>query len=326
MSVMNLKNKFFKLVQQSENILISAHINPDGDAIGSSFGLALVLRELGKNVKIIKNDEYPKYLDFLYRDDLYFNDDFKEIDLFISLDSADIGRIGESVEYFDKAKNTICIDHHITNEGYADLDIILEASSTCEILAHMFIEYDVYIPEDAATFFYLGILTDTGRFNYESSTSQTLRVAASLLDINANKKLVHENLFERMDPNLLIFQSDMIKKATKIGNNIILVAVKQDDIDKYGYTFDDAEGLVSLLRTIDGIEVACIVKEYEKDEQKLSFRSQSIVDVSKIAKELGGGGHVRASGATVNGTSDEVFKLVKERLEKLYEDGNISSK
>ena len=192
---MNVKNNFFKLVQQSNNILISAHVNPDGDAIGSSFGLALVLQSLGKNAKIIRNDHYPTNLEFLKREDLYFNDDFDDIDLFIAVDSADIKRIGISKTYFDKAKSTVCIDHHITNEGYADINIILRSSSTCEMLAEMLIDYDVYIPQDAATYFYLGILTDTFRFSYVSANSTTLRVAANLLDINADKNLIHENLY-----------------------------------------------------------------------------------------------------------------------------------
>ena len=321
-----MKNNFLKSVQQSNNILISAHINPDGDSIGSSFGLALVLKHLGKNVKIIKNDDYPKYLDFLYREDLYLNSDMDEIDLFIALDSASIDRLGDSIKYFNKAKNTVCIDHHITNTGYAEMNLVIQSSSTCEILAYMLIENNIYIPEDAATYFYLGILTDTGRFNYQTSNSQTLRVAANLLDINADKNLIHDNLYERMDASIIIFQSDMLKKATHIGDKVILVDIKKTDIEKYGYTFDDVEGIVSLLRTIDGIEVACIVKEYEDDEQKLSFRSHNIIDVSEIAKEFGGGGHIRASGATVKGTNDEVFKLVQKRLEKLYEDGNLNSK
>ena len=321
-----MKNNFLRLVQQANNIVISAHINPDGDAIGSSFGLALVLKHLGKNVKIIKNDDYPTYLNFVYREDLYLNNDFEEIDLFIALDSASIDRIGNSIEYFNKAKNTISIDHHITNTEYAETNLVLQYSSTCEILAHLLIENNIYMPEDAATYFYLGILTDTGRFNYQTSNSQTLRVAANLLDIKANKKLVHDNLYERMDANTIIFQADMLKKATHIGDKIILVDIKKTDIEKYGYTFDDVEGIVSLLRTIDGIEVACIVKEYEDNEQKLSFRSHNIIDVSELAKEFGGGGHIRASGATVKGTNDEVFILVQNRLEKLYEDGNFNSK
>ena len=310
---MNVKNNFFKLVQQSNNILISAHVNPDGDAIGSSFGLALVLQSLGKNAKIIRNDHYPTNLEFLKREDLYFNDDFDDIDLFIAVDSADIKRIGISKTYFDKAKSTVCIDHHITNEGYADINIILRSSSTCEMLAEMLIDYDVYIPQDAATYFYLGILTDTFRFSYVSANSTTLRVAANLLDINADKNLIHENLYEKLNTNLLFFQAEVI--AAKITRELVR---------KYGLDFDKIENIVSVLRSIDGIEVSAIVREDGDIEQKLSFRSQNIVDVSEIAKEFGGGGHTRAAGASCKGSVDEVFDILLNRLEKLYEDGDIS--
>ncbi|EHR34435.1 DHH family phosphoesterase [Helcococcus kunzii] len=321
---MNVKNNFFKLVQQSNNILISAHVNPDGDAIGSSFGLALVLQSLGKNAKIIRNDHYPTNLEFLKREDLYFNDDFDDIDLFIAVDSADIKRIGISKTYFDKAKSTVCIDHHITNEGYADINIILRSSSTCEMLAEMLIDYDVYIPQDAATYFYLGILTDTFRFSYVSANSTTLRVAANLLDINADKNLIHENLYEKLNTNLLFFQAEVIKNATRIGDKIIAAKITRELVRKYGLDFDKIENIVSVLRSIDGIEVSAIVREDGDIEQKLSFRSQNIVDVSEIAKEFGGGGHTRAAGASCKGSVDEVFDILLNRLEKLYEDGDIS--
>lgn len=321
---MNVKNDFFKLVQQSNNILISAHVNPDGDAIGSSFGLALVLQSLGKNAKIIRNDHYPTNLEFLKREDLYFNDDFDDIDLFIAVDSADMKRIGISKTYFDKAKSTVCIDHHITNEGYADINIILRSSSTCEMLAEMLIDYDVYIPQDAATYFYLGILTDTFRFSYVSANSTTLRVAANLLDINADKNLIHENLYEKINTNLLFFQAEVIKNATKIGDKIIAAKITRELVRKYGLDFDKIENIVSVLRSIDGIEVSAIVREDGDIEQKLSFRSQNIVDVSEIAKEFGGGGHTRAAGASCKGSVDEVFDILLNRLEKLYEDGYIS--
>ncbi|WP_282926111.1 DHH family phosphoesterase [Helcococcus kunzii] len=321
---MNVKNNFFKLVQQSNNILISAHVNPDGDAIGSSFGLALVLQSLGKNAKIIRNDHYPTNLEFLKREDLYFNDDFDDIDLFIAVDSADMKRIGISKTYFDKAKSTVCIDHHITNEGYADINIILRSSSTCEMLAEMLIDYDVYIPQDAATYFYLGILTDTFRFSYVSANSTTLRVAANLLDINADKNLIHENLYEKINTNLLFFQAEVIKNATKIGDKIIAAKITRELVRKYGLDFDKIENIVSVLRSIDGIEVSAIVREDGDIEQKLSFRSQNIVDVSEIAKEFGGGGHTRAAGASCKGSVDEVFDILLNRLEKLYEDGYIS--
>ena len=321
-----LKSKFFDQVRNANNILISAHINPDGDAVGSSFGLALVLQNMGKNAKVIKNDDYPSNLDFMQKDEIYYKDDFENIDLFIALDSADMKRLGTSVEYFEKAVNTSCIDHHITNDGYADVDIILDKSSTCEILAEMLTEEEILIPAEAASYLYLGILTDTFRFNYEGADSNTLRNAAKLLDFGADKKYIHDNLYERLNPNLLVFEGEVIKNSTRIGDKIIAAKISKDDVAKFGLDFDKIEGLVSVLRTIDGIEVSAIVLEDGENQQKLSFRSQSFVDVSKIAKEFGGGGHVRASGATVVGGFDQVFEMLLARLEKLYEDGDISSK
>lgn len=318
--------KFFNQIENSNNILISAHINPDGDAVGSSFGLAHILKDFGKNVKIIKNDDYPTNLEFMYENSFYYNDEFNEIDLFISVDSADIQRIGDSVKYFNLAKDTVVIDHHITNTGYSNNDIIYESSSTCEMLSEIFMNTKFNISEKAASYLYLGILTDTYRFLYQSSTENTLKIAANLLNLGAKKGFIHDNLYERFDPNYLLLQAEVYNNATRIGDKIITAKITKDLVKKYNLDFDKAEGLVSFLRTIDGIEVSAIAKEENLEEQKLSFRSQNIVDVSEIAKEFGGGGHVRASGATVKGNLDEVFEKLNNRLDKLYEDGTLDCK
>lgn len=313
--------KLFEQINNAKNILITAHVNPDGDAIGSSFGLALILRNMGKNVYVIKNDDFPTNIEFMYDDSIYYNNQFEYIDLFIATDSADILRIGNSIEYFNKAKDTAVIDHHITNTGYSNNDIIRLSSSACEIITEIFLDSEITIPKEAANYLYLGILTDTYRFQYSASTSNTLRVAADLIDLGADKDFIHDNLYERFDPNYLFLQTEVIKNATWIGDKIITAKISKALIDKYNLDFDKAEGLVSLLRTIDGVELSAIAKEDSDTQSKLSFRSQNIVDVSKIAKEFGGGGHMRASGATVQGSLDEVFEKLNKRLVKLYEDG-----
>ncbi len=323
-----MKKKIYDLINEANNIVICSHIYPDGDSIGSSFGLALTLKKLGKKVAIYKNDEFPKFLDFLYREDVYLNesnkDEFEDLDLFISLDSSSIDRIEGSEEYFNKAKTRVCIDHHITNTNYCDYNYVLDSSSACEIVASLMFDYGFEVIKEAATYFYLGILTDTNRFNYQSSNSNTLRVAADLLDLGADKELVHDNLYETLDPKKLIFEADMVKNATYIGDKIVVAKVRQDELDKYDLSVEDVEGLVSLLRTINGIEVSAVIKDDGESSQKISFRSHSIVDVSKIALEFGGGGHVRASGASVEGTNEEVFEKVVKRLEQLYESGDLS--
>lgn len=319
-------NKLIKQIDKAQNILISAHIAPDGDAIGSSFGLCLILRNMGKNAFVVKNDEYPKYINFMYRDDIYFNDEFEKADLFISVDSADKERIGSSAKYMDEAEDTAIIDHHITNKGYSNNDIIYMSSSASEMVAEIFINSNIEIPKEAANYLYLGIMTDTYRFQYDAADAKTLENAAKLIRLGADKKKIQEELYDRLDVNQLFLQVEVIKNATRIGKQIITAKITKDLVAKFGMTMDDAEGLVSMLRTINGIEVSAIAKEESEEETKLSFRSQAQVDVSKIAVEFGGGGHVRASGATVKGNIDQVFARLYERMEKLYEDGDLSDK
>lgn len=323
-----MKEKMIKLSEQiknSNNILISAHISPDGDAVGSSFGLALILNNLGKTAKVVKNDDYPTNLEFMYRDDLYYNDEFEEIDLFIAIDTADIKRLGISEKYLSLAKDTAVIDHHVTNKGFSNNDIIYMSSSCCEMVTEISMELGYEIPKEAADYLYLGMLTDTYRFQYPSSDSTTLRMAANLLDFGADKEKIHSELYETMDTNFLFLQTDVIQHAKRIGKQIITAKIPKELVEKYHLDYDKAESLVSILRTIKGIEVAAIVKESDKDdEQKYSFRSQSCVDVAKIASECGGGGHMRASGATVKYKNlDEAYDELNKRLEKIYADGDL---
>lgn len=318
--------KLFEQIKTANNILISAHIAPDGDAVGSSFGLALIIKELGKNVKVIKNDDYPSNLEFIYRDDLYYNDEFEDIDLFIAVDSADKQRIGESQEYFDKAKDTAVIDHHITNEGYSNNDIIYFSSSASEMVADIFINGGYKITKEAANYLYLGILTDTYRFQYDSADDKTFEIAAKLFRLGAEKKLIQEELFETLDPNLLFMQVEVIKNAKRIGDKIITAKITKELLDKYNLDFAKTESLVSLLKTIKGIEVSAIAKEENENESKFSFRSQKYVDVSKIATEFGGGGHVRASGATYYSNIDDAYEKLNERLERLNAQGDFGNK
>lgn len=315
--------KLFDQISNSKNILICGHVSPDGDSVGSSFGLALILRKLGKNAFVLKNDAYPKNLRFLYREDLYFNDDFEKIDLFIAVDSADKERIGDAHIYMDKAEDTAIIDHHITNKGYSNNDIIYLSSSTCEMVAEIFIAGGYEISNEAADYLYLGILTDTFRFQYDSADHNTLKTASKLLELGANKKFIQSELFDKLDINDLFLQVEVIDKATRIGSKIITAKITNDLLSKYNMRMEDTEGLVSVLRSIEGIEVSAIVKEENEHESKISLRSQDFVDVSKIATEFGGGGHKKAAGATTPGNVDQVFDKLNKRLEQLYENGDI---
>lgn len=309
---------FNNMIQKAKSIVICSHISPDGDAIGSSTALYLALKELGKEVYLYRNDSFPTNLSFLQNDDYYTDEDI-ETDLFIVTDVASLDRIGNGSKCFELAKHSLCIDHHTTNSGFFEANIIEPSlSSTCELIASLLLEGGYKITKTIATYLYLGITTDTNRFQYESTSDRTLMIASKLLKLGADKQLINLNLFESMNPDYLLLQAEVINKARIFNEGrFILASLSLEQLSRYNLDHDKTESLVSILKSIKGIELACLVKEDEEQVQKLSFRSKESIDVSKLATEFGGGGHVRASGATVNGNKDDVYKLLEKRMEEL---------
>lgn len=318
---------FLENINKASSIAICTHINPDGDAIGSSLGLYYVLKDMKKDVFLIKNDTFPTNLTFLPDTDLYVESD-REVDLLIVLDVAGIERIGAAGKFIDKSKFSICIDHHQTNEGFCDENIIIPSiSSTCELVVSMLEKQKVYISPKASTYFYLGMVTDTNGFQYESVTSNTMRTAGYLMDCGADKSLIINNLYEKLDMNYHLLQAKIMQESKFLANKKIVISkLTQNDLEKYNLDFDKVDSLVSIMKSIDGVELSVLIKEYGKNEQKISMRSKKYINVSKIAQEYGGGGHIRAAGCTIFSSLDDAYKIILNRMEKLIDEGDIADK
>lgn len=310
---------FNNLIQKAKTISICSHINPDGDAIGSSIGLYLALKDLGKEVYLIKNDNFPENLGFVKNESFYTDSNAFKTDLFIVTDVASIDRVGVGDEFYKLAKDSLCIDHHMSNQGFFNNNIINPyISSTCELIAQLLLDGGYNISKLASTYLYLGITTDTNRFMYDSTDVNTLKTAARLLELGADKQLINLALFDNLNVNYLFLQAEVIKSATFLNDNKFVIAkLSRQQLEKYGIDYDSAEGLVSILKSISNVELSCLVKEYNKDVQKISFRSKEKVDVSKLATEFGGGGHVRASGCTILTDIDSAFEILYKRIEKI---------
>lgn len=310
---------FMDTINKANTISICSHISPDGDAIGSSTGLYLMLKEMGKEVYLIKNDDFPSNLRFVYKEDYYTDTTPFETDLFILTDVAHHDRIGIGKEYKELAKDSLVIDHHRTEGGYCDKNLIVSSmSSTCQLITDLALANGLNISKETATYLYLGMLTDTYRFQYEYSNADTLRTAAELLDRGANKSLLHLELYESLDVDYLLLQAEVIQSAKRFKEDkFIIASLTNEQLDRYGLDHDQTEGLVSIIKSIQGIELACLVKEHDVNDQKVSFRSKEEIDVAELAKEFGGGGHIRASGCTLLMSNKEAFDKVYERLQRL---------
>ena len=310
-------------IKKAQTIVVLAHESPDGDAIASSLSVMHALETFGKKVDVII-PEYPKDFNFLPGADKILKEGRKEsYDLAISVDCTDLKRLACGKEYFEPAKRTIEIDHHSVNSMFADFNYVDPAApACCQVLIAMFEYYEVEITKELATCILSGIVTDTGGFQWGGVTPETFEFAAELVRKGAKlkdicrialrkKSKAHCEL-EKLIYNRLEFLED---------GKIAMAYLTLDDYKTLNAEIGDDEGLVEMLRDIEDVEVAVLLKEKEGTNGfKGSLRSHETVNVSDICMLLGGGGHRGAAGCFVSGTLEQakakVINAVKQGLKK----------
>lgn len=313
--------QFEKELQGVRTVAIAGHVRPDGDSVGSCIGLWHYIRDNFPQTEVDMwlespgPDEKFAVLDGFEAIQLVDGKD-REYDLFISVDCADYDRLGAAVSFFDLAKRTICIDHHISNTGFADKNVIVpEASSTCEVLCGM-MEPDK-ISKAAASALYMGIAHDTGVFQYSCTSPKTMRLAAMLME----KEIPYTNILEETFYKKTYRQNQILGKALLesmriLDGRCIVSVVRRREMEFFGVTPMDLEGIVSQLKLTEGVEVAIFLYETGNLEFKVSLRSRESVDVSQVASYFGGGGHVRAAGVTMKGTFHDIINNLTLHIER----------
>ena len=307
-------------IRAAENILITAHVNPDGDAIGSTLAMLQILRAMGKNVAVYIDDKVPKNFSVMPfaeeirqpREDEHFS-----ADLLVILDTSP-DRIGNVKNLTDAP--ILNIDHHITNSGdEGDLYVDANAAATCEIIFQLCKELNAEISKNIAVCLYTGIATDTGFFNYSNTRPSTLRAAADLVEAGVEPNLISEQVEIRSFRDIQIMSAALQTTKLFYGGKVAGMFVDRELYKQVETT----EGLIDLIRVIDGVEVAFLITEKEKNVCRVSMRSKG-VEVSSIAKRLGGGGHVRAAGCTINKNLDmSKMILIRTIGEFMIENGYL---
>lgn len=319
-------NDFLKEIEAAGSIVILGHLRPDGDCVGSCLGLYNYLQDNYSNKIVdVYLDEFKQEFTFLRGADKVLHEkQDKTYDLCISLDSGDLERHGEFVSYYHSASRRVCLDHHISNEGFGDLFLLMtECSATAEALFTLFDENK--IGKECAECLYTGIVHDTGVFKYNNTTRQTMEIAGILIEKGARSALVIDGTFYRKT----FKQNKMLAKALDAAylmcdGKVIVSCLTKEIFDKYEATNLDTDGVVDALRITDGVECALWMYEYpNKGFFKCSLRSNELVNVNKIACSLGGGGHIRAAGCEVKGDAESIIKtvtdMIKEQLEQTVE-------
>lgn len=313
--------KFKNFIDKAKTIAISAHINPDGDALGSALGLRKSLELYGKKADVIKISQVDDYLKFLPQIENYKEPSQKEYDLFIIVDCSEFDRIDKAIEICKKSKKVIVIDHHEGGSIKTDLNIIhSDSPASCELVYEIIKRLNLPMDKEIATLLYAGLVTDTGRFLYSNISELTFYTAADLYKIGADFEMIYKNLYQNKEISKLQFENHLLNKV-EFKKPYALVGVSQKTCLDFGVQMGDSESVVNMLRDLKGIEVACLVKEYGENEYKISLRSKDYLDVSEIARNNGGGGHIRASGFTLNADSmDEALNKMRKILEEAIND------
>ncbi|MBN1113849.1 MAG: bifunctional oligoribonuclease/PAP phosphatase NrnA [Oligoflexia bacterium] len=313
----------------AKTCLLCVHESPDGDAVGSMLALGGILSGMDKEVVMFSSDVIPMRLRILpqWRN---ITNDFSSIsgrhfDSMIMLDCGDRTRSGDEITAFTGYTTLVNIDHHASNDAFGDLNFV-DLSSSCtgeevylvirELADRIGMEQ---IPDDIATNLLAALYDDTGGMRYISTTSRTLRIAADLVDSGANCSYISEHLFFSVSRQKMELTSRVIPTLSFENNGkISYVVMRLKDLEATGAFSEDSEGLIDFPRSIQGVEVAFIIKEIEENKKfKLSFRSRGRIDVNEFCSRYGGGGHKVAAGCTLHGDFEQVRDLVLTELRKM---------
>lgn len=302
-------------LKEAKTIAIGGHVRPDGDCVCSVMALYRYLQKKLPQAEIdIYLEEPPAPFHVLQGiEDIKseFNTD-KSYDLFFALDCND-ERLGDALPIFRRAKKRVNIDHHISNTGCGDINIVEpERSSTAELL------YDLmepeFVDEEIAKAIYIGIAHDTGVFRYSNTSPHTMQIAADLLKFGFDfSALIEETYYEKTYFQTQIMGRAILGSVRFMDGRCIVSMVSRRMMEFYCVTPKDLDGIVNQLQGVKGVDCAIFMYETGTLEYKVSMRSNGLVDVSKVAVKFGGGGHVRAAGCTMNGTyHDNINNLSRE--------------
>ncbi len=320
-----MKNNFDKAkeaVMRAEKIAVISHISPDGDTLGAGGALTLLLRKLGKDAEWFCDDKVLNKLDFLYSaDNIRSTPTGEHYDLAIAVDISDVDRMGAFYDVFRRAKTRICIDHHKSNTFFADITLLSKDSASCSEFMFGFLSElgSNLIDAQIASLLYAGIISDSGAFYYPSTSSETLTVAAGLMEYGIDSNYIYYKLFKNVSPEKFRLQHRVLARAEFYDDcSIAVITFFRKDFAETNSDVSMTEGAISQLQDIEGVSVSVAITEVTETSFKVSLRSKGEIDVSVCASFFGGGGHKNASGFRVNGryydVLDKVLKAVRDVL------------
>ena len=317
-----------EVLRQSERVVLTSHVRPDCDALGSELGMAGILEALGKHVRIVNAQATPANLRWIdprgkieSLAEKVRPDDLADRDLFIVLDTsawAQLGAMGDVAK--SMREKVLVIDHHVSEDDLSDRWFKdTSAEATARIVYEIGLRLKVPLTEAIATPLYAGLSTDTGGFRFPSASGESFRVAARLVDAGASPTMIYRELFEQDSLARLNLVGRTLAGATTFHDGkVILSTVRQSDIKEVKALPSDTEDLVNLTLAVKGTEVAVILIEQPDGRIKVSFRSRGPVDCNLLAARFGGGGHKAAAGTIVDGPFDAARERIMAAVDEAW--------
>lgn len=315
-------------ISKANNIVITTHKSPDGDAIGSSLALYHYLKNKGKNVVVIVPDAFPDFLNWMdgVENILHYDvqqEEAKKIidkaDLLFSLDYNALSRIGEMGEYIlQKDATKIVVDHHQDPSDFADYYFVdTDCCSTAQLVYELIESFDEInqLNQIIGECIYCGIMTDTGSFRFPSTTAKTHQIIAHLITLGVDGSMIHQNVYDTYSEDRLRLLGFALTEKLKVfkDNNAAYISLSKEELKQFNFKKGDTEGLVNYCLSISGIKMAVLITEKE-EAINFSFRSKGNFYVNKIANQyFNGGGHIYAAG----GRLEISFKEAEQKVETI---------
>ena len=305
-------------IDRANSIAIITHENPDGDAIGSGLAMYWAMKSINKNVEFIVPVLPNTFAKLPGADEIKAEGSMDSYDLAISVDAATIERLSTWGKYLENAKESFVIDHHESHINYGDIDYVEPHSpATCEMLVAIFKAWNITFTKEIADSLLCGLITDTGGFQYQTVTKYTFDCAGEMVEAGADLTTIYRQVFETKSRAALELQRRSLDRLEYLEDGkVCFTYITLKDEEECSADPGDYEGIVTIGRAVEGVEVSVFIREIGENQYKISTRSNDYVNVSEVCSVFDGGGHIRAAGAKAEGSVEEIKERILAEVRK----------
>ncbi len=306
-------NKIAKKIEQAKKIAIFSHTRPDGDTVGAVLALKRGLESIGKKCDCFCDTVIPNRFSFMPGAESFALSPSEKYDIYIAVDCGDLGRLGENAAIFQKKVSTINIDHHSSNDNFAEINYVASYASTCEIVYELLAHMKIALDDDIALCLYVGLSTDTGNFAHANTNAHAFECARELINYNIDIASLNYLLYRDTSFQRTRLLGRVISRTRQyLDGQLTIIYTTNEDLAETGAATSDTEGFIDYAINVIGTKVGVAICQHSENSYKVSMRSREKIDVSAICATFGGGGHLNASGCIISGFLEDVIgKIVR---------------